>query len=102
MKLFPTFETLESVEINIIWHLSTSRHGFQYISFILDHATNLIQVVLLRPIRFRTAVQAILDHWSYWYGSPITLVSDIKKEVTSNLFESIFQFFTFAHVFTHQ
>lgn len=60
LKLFPLFEPLEPVIIDILEPLPKSRCGFQFFIVIADRLTELVQVVPLRRIWSVDVAQAIL------------------------------------------
>lgn len=70
LKLFPTFEPLESLGIDILGPLLKSTRGIQHIIVVSDRFSKLTLLVTLKRLCMVDVAPAILAHWVYKYETP--------------------------------
>lgn len=89
LKVFPAFEAMEPVTIDILGTLLKSRLNFQYIIVMADWFPTVVLVVSLRCIRSVDVAEAFSEHWVY--ALPKTVLLDNENQPTSKFFQSLYE-----------
>ena len=100
LKLFPAKAPLESVSIDILGELVTTKRKNCYLLVICDRYTKLVRTIPLSSISSNKVTLAFLKHWVFVYGPPVSVLSDNGKQFTARLFVDTCRFLGIKNVFT--
>jgi transposase InsO family protein len=88
LQLFPAKGPLESVAIDILGPLPRTKHGNRFLLVIADQYTKFTRTVPLRAVTALSVARALVDHWTYVYGPPVSLLTDNGPQFTAKFFQA--------------
>ena len=100
LKLFPAKAPLESVSIDILGEIVTTKRKNRYLLVICDRYTKLVRTMPLSSISSNKLTLAFLEHWVFVYGPPVSVLSDNGKQFTARLFVDTCRVLGIKNVFT--
>ena len=100
MKLFPAKAPLESVSIDLLGELITTKRKNRYLLVICDRFTKLVRTVPLTSISSAKVAAAFIKHWIFVYGPPVSVLSDNGKQFTARFFIDVCRILGIKNVFT--
>jgi hypothetical protein len=88
LKLFPAKGTLESVAMDILGPLPSTKHGNRFLLVITDRYSKVTKTVPLRVVTALYVTKAFCDHWGFAYDAPVSLLTDNGPKFTARLFQA--------------
>ena len=100
LKLFPATAPLESISIDLLGDLITTKRNNRWLLVITDRFSKLVRTVPLKNVTAITVAEAFTKHWIFVYGPPVSVLSDNGKQFTAKFFQDVCRIIGIKNVFT--
>jgi hypothetical protein len=100
LKLFPPWQPLEFISLDIVGPLRVTKSGNKYLVVFDDRYYKAMRVVAVPNITTETQARAFVLDWVVFYGIPLLLLTDNGTQFIYKFFQTVYRLLGFEQLFT--